>query len=344
MQDRLINFDIPTMPMTYPDIPKDYPISQRENLMRALNHEKPLYMPILETASQFSPMYGYGDIPPTLFADGTDWFGVFYKFTEAQGTSTPMPGMFAEVGEWREKVKWPDFETWDWEKGKDEFFRDENLALFMQFGYGTFEKLHTFEGFEQAFMDLLLEPEECRAFFDRMVDHKIEVFKRMDAVYNYDYVIYNDDWCSARGPFFSMEVFENTILEPTIRHIKAFKDAGKKVIFHTCGLMNNFAPYFAERIKPDGIQIQHINNIDYLIKAYGDKLSINFYPDEYILYNPVTTPDDAREYARELVDKYGAHVNPGSGLIAHAWALREEVYHAFTDEIFTYSLEKYKGL
>ena len=62
------------------------------------------------------------------------------------------------------------------------------------------------------------------------------------------------------------------------------------------------------------------------------------------MYDPDTTPDLVRAYARKLIDTYGAHVNPGPGIIIDSYALKEDVYHAFNDEIFYYSLKKYGGI
>ena len=77
-------FTIPTMPNFYLRKTYDLPLPERENLLRALNHEKPLYMPCIETASASAPFGIYPDLPATPFGDGYDWFGVFYKFSESQ--------------------------------------------------------------------------------------------------------------------------------------------------------------------------------------------------------------------------------------------------------------------
>ena len=74
---------IPTINNIFPKVQRDYPISEAENLMRALRHEKPLWMPNFEGSVQD---IGFGT-PPAPLKDGdvfTNMFGVVYQFSEAQ--------------------------------------------------------------------------------------------------------------------------------------------------------------------------------------------------------------------------------------------------------------------
>lgn len=47
------DFKIPVLASKMPKAQHDYPISERENLMRAFRHEKPRYVPCLYQATQF---------------------------------------------------------------------------------------------------------------------------------------------------------------------------------------------------------------------------------------------------------------------------------------------------
>ena len=337
--------NIPTIPTLHPEKPRDYPISPRENLMRALNCEKPLWMPNLDLDSQISPALAYGDMAPSMFEDSADWFGTQYKYSAVQGTSTPEKGVFNEIKEWREKVKWPDFDKWDWKQGYADFVRDESKALCIMYGYGIWEKLYVFEGFEQAFIDLALEPEECREFFERMADHKIGLFQRLNDVYHYDWVSYHDDYGTSHTQFFSVDMWKEIIFPPTLRIINALKDMGTKVIFHNCGHIEPFIPWLIDEFHSDGLWLQpQVNDFEKLVKTYGDRTAIYYQPDIFTMYDPDTTPDQARAYARHIVDTCGAHANPGPGAVMASYALREDVWHAFNDEIYEYSLNKYRGI
>jgi hypothetical protein len=334
------------MPNFYLRKKYDVPLPERENLLRALNHEKPLYMPCIETASASAPFGIYPDLPDTPFCDGYDWFGVFYKFSESQRSSTPQGSILPSgIREWRRDIKWPDMDARDWRVHVDEYHREPDQAAVTRYPCGLFEELHAFEGFEAALIDLITEPGECKAFFERMADHKIAVNKRLHDIYHFDAVYYQDDWGTSRGPFFAMDLFRETILEPTKRIVKTYREElGQKVIFHNCGLINDFVPVLVDEIHADALEIQSINDTAGILKEYGDRVTLMYLPDLTILYDPDTTPKIAREYAREVVDAYGAHKNPGAGIVTAGTAHSEEVADAYLEEIFLYSSKQYANL
>jgi hypothetical protein len=329
----------------FPIAKRDTPISYRENLMRTLNHEKPMWMPNLVGSSQLAPAGPNEDQITPHTEDYTDWFGVRYQFTEEQGSATPVGTVLSGVTKWKEEVNWPDLDKLDWRAGYETFRRDENLALFGQFIASCFERLHTLEGFEQALVDLISEKEACREFFEAAMDFRIEVFNRMNDIYHYDYIFFNDDWGTARGPFFSVDLFKETILPPVARAIKEINKTGVKVVFHNCGLVDSFIPYLVDDIGADGLQIQNINDIKNILQVYGDRVTVEYQrPNQYLMFDPDTTLDQVRALAREIVDVYGAHANPGSGCIYTPSAPTAEVYNAFDDEIFAYSMERYRRI
>lgn len=345
MATNVSELNIPTIPPAYPAPERAYPISPRENILRVMRREKPMWMPTYGASLNVAPPQGNGDMPADMFADSVDWFGTTYKMSDAQGSNTPQPGMFTDITQWKDKVKFPDLGAWDFKKGFDGYRPDPALATIAWFGNGLFERMHIFEGFENALVDLISEPDECRAYFERMTDYRLEVFKRLNDIYHYDFVIYNDDWGTMKGPFFSTDLFEQTLLEPTKRLVKGMRSEGSLVHFHNCGKVEAFVPYLVEEIGADGLQIQsNINDIKDLLTKYGDRVTIDFTPDKYKMFDPATTPGDARAYAREIVDAYGAHANPGAGVWVIDSAHSAEVYYAFVGELFDYSLEQYKNI
>jgi hypothetical protein len=340
----LTEIRVPTIPKIFPKKPHVFPISERENLLRALNHEKPLWMPNIFDNSQEAPNVGLGEFPKNG-EDFKDMFGVEFKFSEAQGSATPVNTVLSCVTEWEKEVTWPDMNQMDFAAAAKSFVRDESLALQTRLFSACFEHLHFLEGFEQALVDLVTEPETCRAFFETTVDFYIELFDRKYAYFPYDWVFYNDDWGTARAPFFSVDTLRETILPPTIRYIKHIKSKGIKVIFHNCGMIETFVPILVDEVGADALDIQPINDIAGILKTYGDRVTPMLQsPDSFFFYDPDTTLPQVREKARHYVDVYGAHANPGAGVMLMYNAPTEEMYNAFMDEIYAYSMEKYKGL
>ncbi|MDR1067727.1 MAG: hypothetical protein LBL36_00590 [Clostridiales Family XIII bacterium] len=337
-------FDIPTIPKEYPPVVRPLPLTRRENLMLALEHKKPAYLPNLGDAVQYIPPFAYGDMPADITKDGEDWFGVKYKYTEAQGSSAPLGNVMSDVEKWRDEVVWPDYDKWDWKAGAEEFarVRDPGRATVAWFTNGIFERLHALEGMMQGLIDLLKSPDDCREFFERVADHKIELFRRLHEIYNLDFIIYNDDWGTQNGPFFSNKVITGLLLEPTKRVVKAVQDSGVKVVFHNCGLVDSLIHFMVDDIGADGLEIQSINDIKNILTVYGDRTTTEYQMDLRVLYDPQATEERAREYARSIVDEYGAQANPGAGVMLRGSALTADVWYAFEQELYEYSLARYR--
>lgn len=338
------NFRIPLMQRPMPHPKHDYPITPRENLLRVFRHEKPMWMPGIFQSTQWPNCLVFEDMPPDMTKDGVDWFGTKYKYEAAQDGPTPVPGLFEEIDEWKEKMIYPDLSKIDWKGAAATFKRDESLALGFRLGNGNFERLHMSEGFEQALCDILIEQEACKEFFDRNGEYKVELFHYLNDAYHMDFACHNDDWATAKAQFFSNEVFENTLLDSAVALADAVHEAGCGYMLHCCGMMEAFLPYIVNDIKADLLEIQTINDMRMILDKYGAKTSPIFSPDPYTMYDPDTTVEEARAYAREIVDKYGAHTCEGSGAVVKVTGASPEVFYAFEDEIYHYSMEKYKNL
>lgn len=336
--------NIPTIPPSWPSVERDYPISPKENLMLALNHQKPKWMPNIYSDSQMLISKAMREKAPNALSHEYDWFGTHYVFSSIESSSTPEPGMFDEISEWRDNVQWPDLDAIDWAADAKDFKRDENKALFVRFSNGPFERLHMFEGFEQALIDMFVEPEECRAFYERLADYKISLFNHLKDHYPLDYIVVADDWGSEKAPFFSNELLEKTLLEPHKRMVQAVHDRGVKYIAHCCGKINAFIPYFVNEMKVDGLEIQGINDIPNILKNYGDKVMIEYKADPNLVHNDEATDAQLTSHIRDIVDRFGAASNPGSGVVMNLQSSFEHSFYTMEEELYRYSLEKYKPL
>ena len=336
------NISIPVMPKLW-DLPKrDYPITPRENLMLALNHKKPVWMPALQGASQIYLSKLERDNPPWGTADYMqDWFGVQYKYSEAQASSTPLGNVMNDVTEWEKKIHFEDLSKYDWAGEAKSFERDDSRALYMMMANGPFERLHGLEGFEQALIDLVTEPEAVRDFMERIVDFRLELFNHIRDNIEIDYIIGSDDWGTMRAPFFSVKTFEETILEPSIRFVKGIKARGTKFIVHCCGVIEPFIPYLVDDIGVDGLEIQPLNDFTAIFEKYGDRVTIECSPDPQIMYDPETDEEKARSHARALIDKYGAQAVPGPGALMRPTGGFDKSFYAFEDELYEYSKSVY---
>jgi hypothetical protein len=336
------NKNVPIMYGFYPKKKREYPISERENIMRCMRHEKPLWMPAFMFGLQ---MVNIGDgehfMEPKDFVN--DW-GIYFKWSDAQMSQTPVGHIFNEITEWR-SIKFPKVNYAHIDDVASKFVRDENLALCTHLGSAGFEHIHMSEGFEQCLIDMITEPDECRAYINAVVDVMIENFTYQQNIFHYDFAFYHDDWGTMRGPFFSTDTMKEVLLEPTKRICKAISDTGCKVFFHICGKVDPFIPYLVEEVGADALEIQTLCDIPNILKTYGDKVTVELSgPERVKLHDPDTTVEEVRQIARDVVDQFGAHVNPGSGVLGTLDAPTEEKYYALEDEMISYSMEKYKTL
>ena len=326
---------------------KDLPITRGENLMRAFRHEKPLWMPSLYDSTQWLMPPAYNDVP--MWSDpetgiSKDWFGASWEYSEVQKGSTPLGDFMEDIYEWEEKIEWPDLDKVAWDQTAPGFKRDPDKALSARLGAGNFERLHSLEGFEQALCDMVGEPEECKRFFDRVGEYKIECARHLQETWHYDYLTHNDDWSHAKAQFFSLETFEETLLDSAVAIADAVHAMGCRYMVHCCGKMDVFVPYIVNDIHADVIEIQNMCDIKSMLDQYSAELTPVFGLDQLFMYDPDTTAEQAREYARYIVDNYGAQTCEGSGVIVRMHGMFPESYYAFQDELFHYSMEKYRGL
>jgi hypothetical protein len=336
---------VPIAAKPFPLPERNYPITMRENLMLALDHQVPVWIPNFYGSGQMFYSFIANDSPINKQADAVDWFGVEYKYSKAQGSNTPMGNVLNEITEWEKKLHWEDMTQYDWESDAKRLTRDGSKALYMRMSNGFFERLHMLEGFEQALMDVLLEPEAVHDFMMRYCDFKIELFGHMRKHLQFDFIVAADDWGTARAPFFSVETLEKTALEPTKKFVKAVQATGTKFVQHCCGVINPFIPYLVDEIGVDGLELQtNLNDLPWILESFGDRVTVEFSGKTQLLYDPGATENDVRAHAREIVDAYGAGAVPGSGVVVNAAAGREDIFRAYEDELYEYSLKKYAEL
>ena len=335
---------IPTMPKIWPLPQRETPVTPRDNLMLALTQKKPYWMPNFYASSQVYQSAIARDSPIERDRDAVDWFGVKYRYSAAQGSNTPQGNVLGDITEWEDKLVWHDLSQYDWAADAARLVRDPSLALFMRMSNGPFERLHMLMGFEQALMDLITEPETVRAFLERLVDFKIELFNRIRDHVPLDYIVAGDDWGTMRAPFFSTSTFEETILAPTARFAEAVHARGTRFVAHCCGKIDVFIPYLVEEIGVDGLEIQGINDIPSILRKYGDRVTVEYHPDQRLTYDPDTTGDMIRAHVREIVDSLGAQAVPGSGVIMSFGSNDAHIFYPMEDEFFNYSLSRYAGL
>ncbi|MBC5997705.1 methyltransferase [Romboutsia ilealis] len=313
------------------------PISPKENLRRVFAGEKPMWMP----AWLYEVDYCWSDEVlehPKYEYDGFDWFGVEWVWVEVAGGMMVKPGTrtLSDITKWKEEVIFPDLDSIDWESDaaiQTSRYDNDRMHVF-HLTEGIFERLHELMPFEDALAAMIEDPEYVLEFFEAMADYKIKLLSKIFKYYEpIDFVIYGDDWGTQRAGFFSNEMFKEMIYPSAKRVMDYIKSQGKFIELHSCGLNQQYVPFFKEM----GIDLwtpQSINDSDMLKNKYGSEISFCFVVEG--LDDPNITEEGARQIIRDFVDKYAK----GGRAMAQIFA-PPEVLKVCLDELYNYSLNFY---
>ena len=292
--------------MTPPVLPKA-PVHQhtyKENMCRVLEHQKPYWIPVASENNLMIP-----DVVlerPAMNKGGKDWFGVEWQYAESVHAPSIKPGfiLFEEIEDWEESVQFPDLDSIDWESNaklvEKEFLpdRNNNFVLFN----GCFERLHSMMGFENALCGMLLDPESCRALFDAIADFKIRLIDKLISYYPVDTIVYHDDWGTNDNTFFSLELFEELLYEPTKKIVDYVHSRGKYFTLHCCGRVEKLVPYMIKMGVDSWESAQmDINDLPAIRKRYGNKISMECVMVDPVLMDPCAGEAAVRSKVRELI-------------------------------------------
>jgi len=311
---------------------RNYPVSPRQNYDALYAERKPFWMPGgMDSKMLIPPMYN-NNLGRGGQEDIVDCFGVKWQYVPSAGGSIVHPGapLLEDINDWRDVVKMPNIDEWDWEGAAAASSIDLRYPCQMSFINGFwFERLISFLDFMPAAI-ALIDEEQTDAIKDlfaattelgcKLVDKFCEYFPAMDG-FNV-----HDDWGAQKAPFFSQEV----AYELFVPYMKQLTDhihsKGRVATLHSCG-------HNADRIQCfidggfDQWAPQPMNDIKKLYREYGDKIVLAVWPDPIDWAN--TTEEEQRAHARKFVEEFNQPGKPstlGFGDRQMTPAFLEEVY------------------
>lgn len=314
----------------------------KENMYKVWKHEKPDWLPMGPNINLVIP-----DVlleRPALNKGGFDWFNVEWEFSPVAGAPCIKPGfqMFDDISEWEEKIVFPNLDSIDWKTSAEQIAAevDPEKPVEMVLFNGCFERLHSMMGFEDALCALLMDPEECNAYFNRMADFKIALIDKLVENYDVDTICYHDDWGHKTNTFFSEEVFEDIIFEPTKRIVDHVHSKGKFFTLHCYGKNEKLVPYMVKMGVDSWESAQmDINDLPKLRNIVGTDLSIETIPKHPCFMDPSTPETTLRQTFREIIYPI-AKESPT--IITHMNAAHPEVKPVLFDEFYKISDEIYR--
>ena len=316
------------------------PVTPRANFDAMFDEKHPYWMPsIRDTLSLNTRIYN-DKLGRGSRADLVDVFGIQWKFEPTAGGSIVVSGhpLLDDVNDWKEKIKLPDIDAWDWETAAKESPVDPRFPCYFSFVNGFwFERLISFMDFIGAAMAIIDDEQKdaVKELFDamtdlgcRLVDKFCEYWPQLDCIE------VHDDWGAQKAPFFSMD----TAYELFVPYMKKLTDhihsKGRHTMLHSCG-------HNADRIQcfiDGGFDLwapQAMNDIEYLYDNYGDKIILCVFPPEEDLAE--RSEEEQRAAARRFVDRF---CQPGKPSARGMVSFRRST-PAFEDEVYEYSRKKY---
>ena len=322
----------------------NYPVSLSDGYLAALRDRKPIWQTTGLETQMFTPRIIPDNVARSLVVEakpfdkntggGKDMFGIDWEYVPQVGGSMVRPGnpFMEDMYDWKEKVVWPDIDSWDWEgcyeENKD--FVNSGKAVQVWFQTGWYERLISFMEFENAIMALFDEDQQdlILEFFDKLADLYIRIIDKF--VHYFPQVqsfFMHDDWGSQKETFFSPALVEKMIVPSMKKVTDHIHSIGRVAELHSCGQIMKQVP---NMIKAgwDTWSGQLMNDTHVLYEQYGDKIMLGVVPEQF---DPeTTTEEEQRALAREFAEKF---CNPEKPCVVNLYgtfcftpAYREELY------------------
>ncbi|MCL1848869.1 MAG: hypothetical protein FWF83_04245 [Clostridiales bacterium] len=302
------DFDIPIM---------DYPITPVENFKLSWKNKTPAWAPVnMMDYDSVRVTYAGATGSPMMGGDErveyTDDWGCEWVYVPVAGGSMLKPGtqFLEDITQWREKVKFPDWKSRDYETPAEEFHanrRNKDTVLAINLGQGCTERLVALlGGYTEAMIAMAEEPEAVLDFLHAFADNLLERYDIIKALYpTVNLITYHDDWGTERDTFFSESFFESMVWAPTkkiIDHIKASGDICFEL--HSCGKIERFMPYILD-LGVNLLQIQRrANDMPMLKEKYGDRIGFCCMLEGVSADVPITK-EERMAKIRQTIDLYG---------------------------------------
>lgn len=233
---------------------------------------------------------------------------------------------------------WSNLKTYKPPNPRDDFYFErieegikdaEDRYVVITSHFNLLERLEMLHGFNRTYEDFYLEPEKIHRVLDMILEYKInhinEAGKRFkDRVHG---IFLTDDWGTQQSTLASPDVFKEFFFDRYKQLFKEVHNNGWHVIFHSCGKVNKFVPYFIEA----GADVLNILQSQlYGLKEFGDNFAgkVCFLGSVDIQATlPQGNPDAIRTEAKELI-KYWS--TPKGGFIVFSFGASKSL--GTTDE------------
>lgn len=195
----------------------------------------------------------------------------------------------------------------DWEeKVRQAIEEQKDHFLVFYWGLGVFERTWALREFTQTLMDVAANPDFFDELVEQVTNHQMEIVERaLDLPL--DGIFFSDDWGYQQGVLIGANRWRRIFKPRLARMYDCVHRAGKYVLTHCCGSIEEILPDLIE-IGLDvyeSVQPEAKNNNPYKLKSkYGDKLTFwGGLGSQFII--PFGTPHEIRAEVGNLCREMG---------------------------------------
>lgn len=301
------------------------PVSPKENFLAAIRDKAPLWYPTTRDYELFMTRIVPDNIARAMWNDnpdgspepqpgGPDMFGIEWVYVPSVGGSMVKPGspLMSDANDWKELVKLPDVDSWDWAgvaARNPQLHGDDRLMGMIQFT-GFFERLISFMDFEDAAVALIDDSQQdaVHELFAALTGVYKKILTNAKKYFGLGMVLFHDDWGSQRAPFFSADTCREMVA-PYLKEMVDFCHANDIVFeLHSCGMVEPMVPVMIEC----GVDMwagQPMNDFEKLYGLYGDKIMLGIRVQDRFLDNSVPE-EEMRASISHLLDVFGKPGKP----------------------------------
>ena len=281
---------------------------EKDNLLLCYKHEQPDHLPELFMGMQFCLPSGF--LETSLHEqEGYDWFGVKWRAEIPAAIPDPTAErVLKDICDWREVVKFPDLDNYDWEEAARidkvaELDRENKLFEVIE-KEGPFERIQALMGMQEAMVAMMTDQDEFVALAEALTDFKCRLIDKLAQYYKPDVINFHDDYGTQRGMMLDPELWRE-IFKPRLKRIvERAHSHGMIFELHCCGLIEEIVPDFVE-IGIDSLNCMPINDIPRLKRETNGQLCFftGFDQQKYDLADRcgTLTEDALRAEIREFI-------------------------------------------
>lgn len=292
---------------------RDTPVTPRENISALFFDKHPYWLPFPQDTSMLIPELYNERLGRGGPAGTTDAFGIKWEWVESAGGSIVRPGepFLKDANEWKDKIKIPDIDEWDWEAEAGKTKCDTRLSTQMSFINGFwFERLISFMDFAPAAVALIDDDQKdaVKSLFAEMTDFACKLVDKFCEYWpSLDGFNVHDDWGAQKAPFFSQDVAYEMFV-PFMKELTGhIHSKGRYVTLHSCGHGEARIQCFIDG-GFDSWDPQTMNDTRRLWDEFGEKICISVVPEQY---DPDTASEaEKRRRGREYAERFSKPGKP----------------------------------